>query len=737
MEEWVREIKERASSGKPLISSGRSKKLGRISFDDLVFIPAQLQKRPVDYFREEIVSETIIGKNSNKPLKLKIPILIPAMSFGALSKEAKIALAKASSIVGTATNTGEGGMLPEERKNAKLLIAQYSTGRFGVDEEYIRKADAIEIKIGQGAKPGCYTPDHEVFTEEGFKNVKDLRLGEKVWSVNPQTNELELAKVVKLHKYFYDGRMVQAKSRSIDFLVTPNHNLPIRLRNKGKRAKNKWKFITAEEALKRCEIRTSKKFDWHCSNLSTVSKIEIPKIEKTTWHQKEYNSFPLEEWLQLSAWFISEGFFSKNRRIEISQTNEENRREIKNLLSKMGIDFKERKDRILIYSKQVGKFLEKEFGNRSEEKKIPKWIRNLPQQHLWLFLKTLLKGGGTCRRRDTMTYFTSSEALMNNVVEIAIKLGKSVTIRKNENTYEIDIRSGKSWHGLSSKPKTNSWQKEATLKEVHYKGFVYCPQLDRNHTLIIKRNGKVSLNGNSGGLLPGEKVTEEIAKLRKVPVGKNIHSPPYHPDIKNIEDLKKKVEWLRELNDGPIIIKLGAGDVENDVKLAIKANPDAIAIDGMEGGTGAAPRIMLDDFGIPTLAALIKARRVLDKLKAKQELLIGGGLNKGADVAKALALGADATFMAFPLLIAMGCVYCKQCYIGKCPVGITTQDPELRKKLDVGEASKKVVNFLRACTEEVKMAAAACGKKNIHELNRRDLRSVDLTVSKITGIPLV
>lgn len=396
MEQWIVDIKQRALSGKPLVSGGRSNKLNKINFEGLVFIPAQLAKRPVDYFRDEINSETIIGKRSKKPLKLKTPIMVAAMSFGALSKEAKITLAKASSMAGTCTNTGEGGMLPEERKNAKILIAQYSTGRFGVDEKYIKSADAVEIKIGQGAKPG------------------------------------------------------------------------------------------------------------------------------------------------------------------------------------------------------------------------------------------------------------------------------------------------------------------------------------------------------QGGLLPGFKVTKEIAEVRKISAGKDVHSPPAHPDIKTASDLKKKVEWLRKLNGGkPIIIKLGAGGIENDVKIAAKANPDAIAIDGMEGGTGAAPKIMLDDFGIPTIAALVRARKVLDKLKAKQELLIGGGLNNGSDVAKALALGADAVFMSFPLLISMGCTYCKQCYLGKCPGGITTQDPELRKRLNIEEASKKAANFIKACTEEVKMAAAACGKKNIHELSRNDLESIDLLIEKITGIPLV
>ena len=149
---WIKEIQDR-TKGIP-ISSGRSNKTGKISFDDLVFVPAQLAKKPVDYFTEKINSKTIIGKNSKKPIELNTPIIIGAMSFGALSKEAKIALAKASTMTGTMENTGEGGMLPEEREFSEKLIIQYSTGRFGITEEILKKADAIEIKIGQGAKPG-------------------------------------------------------------------------------------------------------------------------------------------------------------------------------------------------------------------------------------------------------------------------------------------------------------------------------------------------------------------------------------------------------------------------------------------------------------------------------------------------------------------------------------------------------------------------------------------------------
>lgn len=394
MDAWINEIRQRATEGKPAISGGRSDKLGRISFSDLVFLPKQLAGRPLDYFSgEAISSDTVIGKTSKKPITLKTPIMISAMSFGSLSRESKIALARGSKMAGTITNTGEGGLLPEERQEAGLLIVQYSTGRFGITDGVLKQADAIEIKIGQGAKPG------------------------------------------------------------------------------------------------------------------------------------------------------------------------------------------------------------------------------------------------------------------------------------------------------------------------------------------------------QGGLLPADKVTEEVAKVRNVPMGKDIHSSPAHPDIFSIGDLKKKVSYLRKVSEGkPIIIKLGAGDVEKDVKLALRAKPDCIAIDGMEGGTGAAPRIMLDDFGIPTLSAVVRAKRVMGN--ARQELIVGGGINTGADVAKALALGASAVYIATSCLVAMGCIYCKQCFKGKCPVGITTQDLELRKKLDPN-ADLKVSNLIRAMTEEAKMAAAACGKRSVHELSREDLRSLNILTKSITGIPLI
>ena len=384
-------IREMASTGKPPSGGLHATKKIPVSLDNINFIPAQLAKRPVDYFREHISSRTVIGSRAKKPLELETPIMIAAMSFGALGKPAKIALATASTLAGTADNTGEGGMLPEERSEAKLLVAQYSTGRFGVDENYLRSADAIEIKIGQGAKPG------------------------------------------------------------------------------------------------------------------------------------------------------------------------------------------------------------------------------------------------------------------------------------------------------------------------------------------------------QGGLLPKEKITEEIARIRKVGMNEDLHSPAYHPDIKSLSDLKKKIAWLRKFCKGPIIVKLGAGNVEEDVRIAVRAGADVIAIDGFGGGTGAAPQVMMNEMGLPIVMAVVRARRELDRLKAKQELIVAGGLRTGGDVAKMLALGADAVYMGSSLLAAMGCIQCLQCYRGLCPVGITTHDKRLHAKFDKN-AAQHVANFIKACTEEVKMISGACGYDDIHALSARDLVALDGLTEKILEV---
>lgn len=391
----IQDIKQKAATGKPLIKSLDKKHYPH--FEGLTIVPAQLGKRPVDEYKEDCNTSITLGSRYAKnPLKLSTPILIGAMSYGALSPEVKAALAQASAIVGTATNSGEGGLLPKERENAKTLIVQWSSGRWGVSASYLRLADAIEIKIGQGAKPGM------------------------------------------------------------------------------------------------------------------------------------------------------------------------------------------------------------------------------------------------------------------------------------------------------------------------------------------------------GGMLLGPKVTAEVAAVRKIPIGSAALSPAAHLDMFNKKDLGNHVEMLREITDFkvPIIIKLAAGNPQDVVTAAEFA--DIVAVDGAQGGTGAAPLVALEESGIPTIAAIASYVRALEEagLREKVDLIVSGGINDGADVAKALALGADAVYVGRAILVAIGCIMCNLCYTNTCPVGITTQDPKLRKKL-MPNAAQAAANFIKATNEELKILAKLSGHKDIAELSKDDLRALDINTSLITDVKLI
>lgn len=400
---WNEEIMEKilaeASLAHPTVrGSGSNRKFPH--FDDLVFLCAQVSRPPIDYYREPCDTKTILGKRfAEKPIELKAPIVIGAMSFGALSKEAKIAIAYAAREVGIAIDTGEGGMIPEEREIAPVVIVQYASGRFGVSADYLRSSDGVEIKIGQGAKPG------------------------------------------------------------------------------------------------------------------------------------------------------------------------------------------------------------------------------------------------------------------------------------------------------------------------------------------------------QGGLLLGEKVIGEVAKLRGLREGADAISPSRHLDIVGPEDLKMKIEQIREITDWkvPVAVKFAAGRVKDDVKIAAKAGADIIVVDGKPAGTGAAPESLIETVGLPTIAAISQADSALREIGIREEvsLIASGGIRTGADVAKALALGADAVAISTGVLIAMGCKRCGLCYTGKCPYGIATQDHELRKRLNVKQASLRVSNYLKAVIEELKMFTQLAGKTSTRNLEKEDLRALSYEASTITGVKLV
>ncbi len=369
------------------------------TFDDLVIIPAQVSRPPIDKYREPCNTQVILGdRYAENPLILDTPIMIAAMSFGAISKEAKIALSMGATLAGTATNTGEGGMLPEERKYASKLIAQYASGRFGVSAAYLNNSEAVEIKIGQGAKSGM------------------------------------------------------------------------------------------------------------------------------------------------------------------------------------------------------------------------------------------------------------------------------------------------------------------------------------------------------GGHLLGEKVTREVSKIRMIPEGTDALSPARHMDIVGPEDLKMKIDQLREITDWkvPIIVKFTSGRVSDDVKIAAKAGADIVVVDGMQGGTGAGPDVVTEHAGIPTIAAIVEADEALKHINLREEvnLVAGGGIRSGADVAKAIALGADAVYIATSALVAIGCRVCQMCYAGTCRKGIATQDPRFRRRLDPIEGGKRVARYIKVMTEELTMLTQQAGNTDVSKLEKDDLRSLTLEASALTDVKM-
>ncbi|MDL2246821.1 nitronate monooxygenase [Methanobrevibacter sp. OttesenSCG-928-K11] len=401
-EDWgyndIEEIVRKSNTGSyKLRSTGALREIP--TFDDLVVIPAQASRPPLDTYREPCGTDVVLGdRYAENPLKIDIPIMIGAMSFGALSKEAKMALALGSSLAGTATNTGEGGMLPEERELADKLIAQYASGRFGVSADYLNKADAVEIKIGQGAKSGM------------------------------------------------------------------------------------------------------------------------------------------------------------------------------------------------------------------------------------------------------------------------------------------------------------------------------------------------------GGHLLGEKVTAEVAKIRMIPEGSDALSPARHMDIVGPEDLSMKISQLREITEWkiPIMVKFASGRVASDVKIAAKGGADIIVVDGMQGGTGAGPDVIMEHSGIPTLASVVEADKALKEVNLREEvsLVAAGGIRSGADLAKTLALGADAVYIATSALISIGCNVCQVCYSGTCRKGIATQDISLRHRLDYKKMGLNVANYLKAMTQEACMLVQQAGNTHLSKLEKENLRALTLEASALSGVPM-
>ena len=268
-----------------------------------------------------------------------------------------------------------------------------------------------------------------------------------------------------------------------------------------------------------------------------------------------------------------------------------------------------------------------------------------------------------------------------------------------------------------------------------------------------------------GGMLLGQKVNPRVARMRTLPEGVDQRSACRHPDWTGPDDLTIKIQELREMTDWekPIYVKVGATRVFNDVKLAVHAGADVVVVDGMQGGTAATQTCFIEHIGIPTLAAVRQAVDALEDLDmvGKVQLIVSGGIRTGADVAKALAMGADAVAIGQGILIALGCnsesyiqdgVHvpaiedyhklgavpgsCHHCHTGRCPVGVTTQDAILEQRLQPDVGAKRVRNYLKTLNMELTTIARACGKQNVHHLEREDLVALTIEAAAMAGVPL-
>ncbi|MGB9868249.1 MAG: glutamate synthase-related protein [Bacillota bacterium] len=236
-----------------------------------------------------------------------------------------------------------------------------------------------------------------------------------------------------------------------------------------------------------------------------------------------------------------------------------------------------------------------------------------------------------------------------------------------------------------------------------------------------------------GGHLPGEKVTEDIARTRMIPPGTDAISPAPHHDIYSIEDLRQLIYALKEATryKKPVGVKIAA--VHNVAAIAsgvVRAGADILTIDGFRGGTGAAPQAIRDHVGIPIELALARVDEQLRKegIRHQASVIASGGIRQSVDVVKAIALGADAVAIGTAALVAMGCHLCQKCHTGLCAWGIATQRPELVKRLDVEEGTQRLINMVKAWNLEIKEILGALGVNSIESLrgNRERLRGVDL-----------
>jgi methylamine---glutamate N-methyltransferase subunit C len=278
----------------------------------------------------------------------------------------------------------------------------------------------------------------------------------------------------------------------------------------------------------------------------------------------------------------------------------------------------------------------------------------------------------------------------------------------NNSRYFYELASGK--FGFS-------WEKVKKVQAFHFKG------------------GQGAKTG-TGGHLPGSKVTKDIAAVRGLKEGETAISPATFPDLFTADDFRQVAEEVRKQTGGiPIGFKIAASHIEEDIEFALKVGVDYIILDGRGGGTGSAPTVLRNNINVPTIAALARARRYLDKVGATEvTLIITGGLRIAEDFAKAMMLGADAIAVSNSALQAIGCIGMRACNTNNCPVGIATQKENLRSRLIIDQSAKQLCSFFEASNQLIKVVARACGHDDVAKFNVNDLSTFNYDLHHLTGI---
>jgi methylamine---glutamate N-methyltransferase subunit C len=262
-----------------------------------------------------------------------------------------------------------------------------------------------------------------------------------------------------------------------------------------------------------------------------------------------------------------------------------------------------------------------------------------------------------------------------------------------------------------------SWDKVQRVQAFHFKG------------------GQGAKTG-TGGHLPGEKVSAEIAAVRGLQPGESAISPATFKNLRTTGDFRAFADEVRDKTGGiPVGFKIAASHIEADIDFALEASADYIILDGRGGATGAAPLILRDHINVPTIPALARARRHLDQLGIQDvSLIITGGLRVPADFAKAMAMGANAIAVSNSALQAIGCLGMRACHTNNCPVGIATQKENLRARLIIDKSANQLRNFFQASTELMTVLARACGHSRLSDFNAHDLTTFSHDMHRLTGI---